>query len=290
MTEHLYYHDSVLCEFDAEVLERTATSDSRPAVILDQTAFYPTSGGQAFDTGWILPSDGGERLRVAEVIEGENGQILHVLQDAGPIEKGSQIHGLIDGDRRRDHMQQHSGQHVLSAAFVRLFNLPTVSFHMGVESCSIDLDAKNLTPAQVEAAEALANDVVMENRGVSIRFVTQEEALGLGLRKIPPVERDQLRLIDVHDFDLTACGGTHVSATGQIGGILLRKTEKTRQGWRVEFVCGKRAVATARRDYAVLAESGGLLSSHIWDIPQQVRKLEEESRRSRSSCSMRTCS
>jgi alanyl-tRNA synthetase len=283
MTEHLYYHDSVLCEFDAEVLERTATSDSRPAVILDQTAFYPTSGGQAFDTGWILPSDGGERLRVAEVIEGENGQILHVLQDAGPIEKGSQIHGLIDGDRRRDHMQQHSGQHVLSAAFVRLFNLPTVSFHMGVESCSIDLDAKNLTPAQVEAAEALANDVVMENRGVSIRFVTQEEALGLGLRKIPPVERDQLRLIDVHDFDLTACGGTHVSATGQIGGILLRKTEKTRQGWRVEFVCGKRAVATARRDYAVLAESGGLLSSHIWDIPQQVRKIQEESRASRKS-------
>jgi alanyl-tRNA synthetase len=283
MTEHLYYHDSFLCEFDAELLELTSTSDSRPAVILDRTAFYPTSGGQVFDTGWILPSDGGERLRVAEVIERENGQILHVLQDAGSIEKGSQIHGVIDGDRRRDHMQQHSGQHVLSAAFVRLFNLPTVSFHMGLESCSIDLDTKNLTPAQVEAAEALANDVVMKNRRVSIRFVTQEEALGLGLRKIPPVERDQLRLIDVHDFDLTACGGTHVSATGQIGGILLRKTEKTRQGWRVEFVCGKRAVATARRDYIVLAESGGLLSSHIWDIPQQVRKIQEESRASRKS-------
>jgi alanyl-tRNA synthetase len=220
-------------------------------------------------------------LRVAEVTERDDGQILHIVENVGSIQKGSRIRGLIDVDRRRDHMQQHSGQHVLSAAFVRLFNLPTVSFHMGVESCSIDLDTKNLTSAQVAAAEALANDVVMENRAVSIRFVTQEEARGLGLRKIPPVERDQLRLIEVHEFDLTACGGTHVAATGQIGSILLRKTEKTRQGWRVEFVCGKRAVSTARHDYAVLAEAGALLSSHIWDVPQQVRKLQDESRASR---------
>jgi alanyl-tRNA synthetase len=222
-------------------------------------------------------------LRVAEVMEKEDGQILHILENEASIQKGSRIHALIDVDRRRDHMQQHSGQHVLSAAFVRLFNLPTISFHMGVESCSIDLETKNLASAQVEAAEALANEVVMQNRAVSIRFVTQEEARGLGLRKIPPVERNQLRLIDVHDFDLSACGGTHVSATGEIGCVLLRKTEKTRQGWRVEFVCGKRAIAAARRDYATLAESGGLLSSHIWDIPNQARKLQEESRASRKS-------
>ncbi len=288
MTDRLYYHDSLLHEFDAEVLDLTSlsSSDSRPALILDRTAFYPTSGGQVFDMGWIFPSaasDANNRVRVAEVVDSEDGQILHILENAGPIQKGTRIHGLIDVDRRRDHMQQHSGQHVLSAAFVRLFNVPTVSFHMGVESCSIDLDTKNLTGTQVEAAEALSNDVVTQNRAVSIRFVTQEEARGLGLRKIPPVERDQLRLIDIHDFDLTACGGTHVLATGQIGCILLRKTEKTRQGWRVEFVCGKRAVATARRDYSVLAESGGLLSSHIWEIPQQVRKLQEESRASRKS-------
>ena len=283
MTEHLYYHDSFLCEFDAEVLDIGADSESRPVVILDRTAFYPTSGGQIFDTGWIRPSQTSNKLRVADVTERGGGQILHVLDNAGSLQKGSRVHGQIDIDRRRDHMQQHSGQHVLSAAFVRLFNLPTVSFHMGAESCSIDLDTKQLTAAQVEAAEALANDVVMQNRDVSIRFVTQEEAQSLGLRKIPPVERDQLRLIDVHDFDLTACGGTHVSATGQIGCILLRKIEKTRQGWRIEFVCGKRAVATARRDYSVLAESGGLLSSHIWDIPQQVRKLQEEARAARKS-------
>jgi alanyl-tRNA synthetase len=284
MTEHLYYHDSFLYEFDAQILELlTSNSDSRPAVILDRTAFYPTSGGQVFDTGWISPADQSERLRVVEVVEKDDGQILHILETVGQLEKGGRIHGLIDADRRRDHMQQHSGQHVLSAAFVRLFNMSTVSFHMGLEACSIDLDTRNLTAAQVEAAEALANDVILENRTVGIRFVTQDEARGLGLRKIPPVERDKLRLIDVRDFDLTACGGTHVSATGQIGSILLRKTEKTRQGWRVEFVCGKRAVATARRDYTVLAESGSLLSSHIADIPQQIRKLQEESRASRKS-------
>jgi alanyl-tRNA synthetase len=288
MTERLYYRDSFLYEFDAEVVDLVSVqnSDSRPAVVLDRTAFYPTSGGQVFDVGWILPGeteDPSHRLRVSEVTERDDGTILHILENTGPIQKRTRIHGLLDVDRGRDHMQQHSGQHVLSAAFVRLFNLPTVSFHMGGESCSIDLDTKMLTTAQVEAAEALANDVVMENRAVSVRFVTQQEARGLGLRKIPPVQRDQLRLIDVHDFDLTACGGTHVAATGQIGCILLRKTEKTRQGWRVEFVCGKRAVTAARRDYTVLAESGSLLSSHIWDIPQQVWKMQEESRASRKS-------
>jgi alanyl-tRNA synthetase len=282
MTERLYYLDSFFYEFDAEVLGFASTSDSRPAVILDRTAFYPTSGGQVFDTGWICSREATDgKLRVIEVTETDDAQILHVLEKPDSISKGTRVRGVIDVDRRRDHMQQHSGQHILSAAFVRLFSMRTVSFHMGAESCSIDLDTKNLNSAQVESAEALANNVVMENRPVSIRFVTQEEARGLGLRKIPTVERDQLRLIEVHDFDLTACGGTHVASSGQIGSILLRKTEKTRQGWRVEFVCGQRAVATARHDYTVLAEAGGLLSSHIWDIPQQVRKVQDESRASR---------
>lgn len=283
MTERLYYHDSFLYEFDAEVLD--LMSSPRQAIILDRTAFYPTSGGQVFDTGWIYSTatEGGNKIRVAEVAETDDGIVLHVLESPETIQKGSRVRGLVDVERRRDHMQQHSGQHVLSAAFVRLFELPTVSFHMGSESCSIDLETKNLTSTQVETAEALANDVVTENRGVSVRFVTQEEARGLGLRKIPPVEREKLRLIDVNDFDLTACGGTHVSSTGQIGCILLRKTEKVRQGWRVEFVCGKRAVAAARRDYTTLAESAALLSSHLWDVPQQVRRIQEESRVQRKS-------
>jgi alanyl-tRNA synthetase len=180
-------------------------------------------------------------------------------------------------------MQQHSGQHVLSAAFVRLFNIPTVSFHMGDDYSSIDLDTSNLTTAQVEESEALANEIVQENRPVEIKFVTQEQAQGLGLRKPPRTDKELLRLIDIRDFDLSACGGTHVRSTGQIGCVLLRKAERVRQGWRVEFVCGQRAVATARHDYTVLAEAATLFSSHIWDLPQQVRKSQEEIRAARKS-------
>jgi alanyl-tRNA synthetase len=197
------------------------------------------------------------------------------LKDLKP---GTRVRGQVDAHRRRDHMQQHSGQHVLSAAFVRLFNLPTVSFHMADDYCSIDLDTPSLTKDRVEAAERLANEIILENRGVDVRSVTREEAASLGLRKLPPAERDELRLIEVRDFDLSACGGTHVTQTGQIGCILLRKTERVRQGWRVEFVAGQRAVATARRDFITLTETAGLFSAHIYDVPQQSRKALEEIR------------
>jgi alanyl-tRNA synthetase len=173
-------------------------------------------------------------------------------------------------------MQQHSAQHVLSAAFVRLFNMPTVSFHMADDYCSIDLDAPSLNKDQVESAERAANEIMIENRPVDVRYVTRDEAEKLGLRKLPPVERDQLRLIDIRDWDLTACGGTHVSSTGQIGGILLRKTEKARQGYRVEFVAGQRAVSTARRDFSTLTETAALFSAGIYDVPQQARKSLDE--------------
>ncbi|HXY10963.1 MAG TPA: DHHA1 domain-containing protein [Terriglobales bacterium] len=284
MTERLYYVDSFLYEFEAKLVEITSV-DSRPALILDRTAFYPTSGGQVFDTGWLW-ADGrneSERLPIVEVAEDEDGRILHFAAERPPFAPGTHLYGLIEKERRLDHMQQHSGQHVLSAAFVRLFNMPTVSFHMGVESSSIDLDTKSLTTEQLRDAETLANDIVLENRRVDIRFVTQEEARGLGLRKIPSLEHGKLRLIDIHDFDLTGCGGTHVANTGQIGCILLRKLEKVRQGSRVEFVCGKRALATARRDYAALVESAALCSAHIWDLPQQVRRFQEDARRSRKA-------
>lgn len=282
MTDHLYYSDSFLYEFDAQVLDSALAADSRPFLVLDRTAFYPTSGGQVFDTGWIVAS-ASPKLRVIEVLEQDDGTILHVLQSPAPIEKGMHVRGLIDADRRHDHMQQHSGQHVLSAAFIKLFDISTVSFHMGADACSIDLDAKSISPQQVEAAEALANEVVTENRPVGMRYVTQEEARGLGLRKLPPAERDRLRLIDIRDFDLSACGGTHVEGTAQIGAILLRKTEKVRQGYRVEFVCGARAIAASRRDYTTLAEAAGLLSSQLADAPQQIRKLQEDLRASRKA-------
>ncbi|HEY6937735.1 MAG TPA: DHHA1 domain-containing protein [Terriglobales bacterium] len=273
----LYYTDSFLTEFDAQVVD--LVTSPRPAVLLDRTAFYPTSGGQVFDTGWLEAN--GKRLRVVEVAE-QDARILHYLEavPAG-LAAGVRVHGTINPARRRDHMQQHSGQHVLSAAFVRLFEMPTVSFHMGDEACTIDLDTKAATTEQVEQAEDLANQVVMEDRPVEIRFVSLEEARRLGLRKLPPVEREHLRLIDIRDFDLTACGGTHVRSTGQIGAILARKTEKVRQGVRVEFVCGGRALAAARRDRLALNEAAGVLSAHIWELPEQVRKLADEGKAAR---------
>jgi alanyl-tRNA synthetase len=290
MTDRLYYHDSFLYNFDAEI--RSVVESPRPAVILDRTAFYPTSGGQIHDTGWLVYGD--EKHRVTEIVDAEDGRVVHYLEtplkDAQP---GTRVRGEIDAARRRDYMQQHSAQHVLSAAFVRLFNMPTVSFHMAEDYCSIDLqigdlEAPSLTKEQVESAEHLANEIVLENRAVDMRFVTRDEAANLGLRKLPLTERDELRLIDIRDFDLTACGGTHVNGTGQIGGILLRKTEKVRQGYRVEFVAGQRAVASARRDFSTLSETAALFSAHIYDVPQQARKSLDEIRSQRKQLEQST--
>ena len=280
MTKRLYYDRSEIHEFDSVVEDVTPSSpdQSRPAVILRETAFYPTSGGQVHDTGW-LTLEGAERLRVAEVADAEDGRVLHYLQAPAALPAvGVRVHGSIDPERRRDHMQQHSGQHVLSAAFVELYQMLTVSFHMGEDYCSIDLASPAVSSEQIAGAEKRANQIVFENRPLRIRYVSRAEAEKLGLRKLPPAERDELRLVEVADFDLSACGGTHVSASGQIGSILLRKTEKVRQGTRVEFVCGDRAVRTARRDYGSLTEAAALFSAKLWDVPEQIRKSLEENK------------
>ena len=279
MTKRLYYDGSEIHEFDSVVEDVVPITPARPrtAVFLRETAFYPTSGGQVHDTGWLAL--GGARLRVAEVAEAEDGRIVHYLE--APVKlpfAGAAVHGSIDLERRRDHMQQHTGQHVLSAAFIELYQMPTVSFHMGEDYCSIDLAAPSVSSEQIAGAEKRANQIVFENRPVRVRYVSREEAEKLGLRKLPPAERDELRLIEVADFDLSACGGTHVNASGQIGSIILRKSEKVRQGTRVEFVCGDRAVRMARRDYSALTEAAALFSAQLWDVPEQVRKSLEESK------------
>jgi alanyl-tRNA synthetase len=278
MTKRLYYDSSDLHEFDSVVEHVIPASpeQSRPAVVLRETAFYPTSGGQVHDTGW-LTLEGAERLRVTEIADTEDGRVLHYLQaDAKLPAVGIRVSGSIDPERRRDHMQQHSGQHVLSATFDELYQMPTVSFHMGEDYCSIDLATASVNPAQIAGAEKRANQVVFENRPVVIRYVSRAEAEKLGLRKLPPAERDELRLVEFEKFDVTACGGTHVSASGQIGPILLRKAEKTRQGTRIEFVCGDRAVRMARRDFTALSESAALFSAKLWDVPDQIRKTLDQ--------------
>ena len=287
MTKRLYYDSSEMHEFDSVVEEVAPSSpeQSRPAVILRETAFYPTSGGQVHDTGWLTVKGGdraAERLRVTEVADAENGKIVHYLEAPARLPlAGAAVHGSIDAERRRDHMQQHTGQHVLSAAFVELYQMPTVSFHMGEDYCSIDLATPSVSSEQIAGAEKRANQVVFENRPVRIRYVSRAEAEMLGLRKLPPAEHDELRLVEIADFDLSACGGTHVCSSGQIGSILLRKTEKVRQGTRVEFVCGNRAVRVARRDYSALSEAAALFSAQLWDVPEQIRKGVEESKQLR---------
>ena len=280
MTKRLYYDSSEICEFDTVVedVAPASTEPSRSAVILRETAFYPTSGGQVHDTGW-LTLDGAEPLRVTEVADAEDGRVVHYLEAPAKLPlAGAAVHGSIDFERRRDHMQQHSGQHVLSATFVELYQMPTVSFHMGEDYCSIDLATPSVSSAQIEGAERRANQVVFENRRVRIRYVSRAEAEKLGLRKVPPAERDELRLVEVADFDVSACGGTHVSSSGQIGAIVLRKSERVRQGTRVEFVCGERAVRMARRDYSALSDAAALFSAQLWDVPEQIRKSIEESK------------
>jgi len=284
MTKRLYYDQPNLLEFDSVVEEVTAPTDveERHSLTLRESAFYPTSGGQVHDTGWLTLGEGDraeDRLRVAEVADAEDGRIVHYLEAPSKLPlAGAAVHGSIDRERRRDHMQQHTGQHVLSAAFIELYQMPTVSFHMGEDYCSIDLAAPSVSSEQIARAEKRANQIVFENRPVRIRYVSRAEAERLGLRKLPPAERNELRLVEVADFDVSACGGTHVGSSGQIGLILLRKSERVRQGTRVEFVCGGRAVRMARRDYNALSEAAALFSSQLWDVPDQIRKNVEESK------------
>jgi len=277
MTERLYYNDSSLNEFDATVTAVEEQGD-QALVSLDRSAFYPTTGGQNFDTGEIFGIANGSRVRVIDVQEQEQtGDIVHRIEcPPGWLSPGVPVRGEVDAPRRRDHMQQHSGQHVLSAAFEKLFAFSTVSFHMGDDVCTVDLATDAMNAKQLESAEKLANEIIAEDRPVEIRFATADDARAMGVRKIPSAVREKLRLIDIRDFDLNACGGTHVRSTGQIGSILLRKTEKVKQGVRVEFVCGLRAVGTARRDFQTLTDAAAVFSTQLWELPQQARKSLDE--------------
>ncbi|HEY2433810.1 MAG TPA: DHHA1 domain-containing protein [Vicinamibacterales bacterium] len=266
MTERLYYDDPSLRVFDATVVDRT-THGGKAAVVLDRTAFYPTSGGQPFDVGTL------SGVRVLDVVEAEDGRLLHVV-DRLPGE--DRVRGEIDWDRRFDHMQQHTGQHVLSAAFDRLLAARTESFHLGVEYSTIDL-ARELSAAEVATAEREANRIVWEDRTVAIRYASAADTPTLGLRKESKRE-GTLRLIDVEDFDLSACGGTHVSRTGVIGMIAVSALERFRGGLRVTFLCGGRALSGfgALRD--AVAGSVRALSVLPPELPSAIERLQADAK------------
>lgn len=225
-TERLYYNDPYLLEFDANVVE-TREVGNKLGVVLDKTAFYPTSGGQPYDLGTL-----NDALLVDCVEEEETGKVIHVVEGNVAVEA---VHGRIDRKRRLDHMQQHSGQHVLSHAFVELFDWPTVSFHLGAVSCTIDLPADSISYEQANRAVDLANRIVLENRGVAVHYVAHENIAEAGLRKATERIGD-IRVIDIAGYDRSACGGTHVRMTGEIGPILVIGIQRAKKQTRVEFL------------------------------------------------------
>ncbi len=263
-TERLYYTDSYLKEFAASIL-RIEDDPRGVRIYLDRTAFYPESGGQ--------PSDHGELagVHLLDVID-EGEEVAHILAHRLA---GEAVQGNIDWARRFDHMQQHTGQHILSAAFERAAGYKTVSFHLGAESSTIDLDSDRVGAQQIEAAEELANSVVFENRPVTVSFHSAADVQKLDLRK--PTEREgEIRLVEVEGFDLSACGGTHVSRTGGVGIINVRKVERAKGQTRLEFVCGGRALRRARQDFSILSEAARGFSTGLENVPEMIEKQAQE--------------
>ena len=251
MDDRLYYRDSFLREFDAHVIscERAQGEKTKGAshgwwVILEHSAFYPTSGGQPHDTGHL-----GEAA-VLDVFEREDGSVVHVTdRELAP----GPVRGSINWERRFDHMQQHSGSHVLTAAFQSLFDMTAVSFHMGKALCTLDVATSSISPEQLEKVEHCANDIIFEDRPIHVRYGTAADLAALGVQK--ESEREGiLRAVEIQGVDIQPCGGTHVCRTGQIGMILVRRIKKVRENWRVEFVCGQRARKVARADFAHIEE------------------------------------
>ncbi len=291
VAERLYYGSAAL-EFEATVTDvrlvsypasRGVGSDGEALwqVALDRTAFYPEGGGQPWDTGTLTATaKSGATLEVAveRVEEDEAGEVWHYVRK--PLVAGTPVAGLVDAARRMDHEQQHSGQHLLSAMFWRELGARTVSFHLGKESSTIDLvlreGMERLSAEDLARVEEAANGVVYEGRPLSAHWIEREMAdlmLARGdLRKLP--ERvGRLRIVQMQGIEFNACGGTHVGNTGAIGAIALRRVEKVKQGWRVEFCCGLRAVRAARGDYGVLGEVARSLSVGMKDVPARVEKL-----------------
>src|SRR5881628_3126771 len=261
MTLRLYYTDSYLTEFDATVLA-VEPHGERLAVILDRSAFYPTSGGQPHDTGTL----GG--LSVTEVIEDDDDRVLHMV--SGPIT--GVVTGGIDWPRRFDHMQQHTGQHILSQAFLQATQAQTRAVHLGAELSTLDLDLAELPALSAGQVEDLTNRIVFEDRPVQIREVDESELPGLGLRR-PAKKRGRIRVVDVEEFDRSACGGTHVRRTGEIGAVRLRRWERFKGGVRVEFLCGWRALRDSRWKNALVRELAVKLTVKDQEVAEAVERL-----------------
>ena len=273
ISKRLYYQNAYNIRFEATIVERVR-DEGQTAVVLDQTYFYPTSGGQPFDIGTI------NNIPVTNVsIREKDEAILHWLDTRELWD--DKINGHINWTRRFDHMQQHTGQHILSQSFIQVAQAETVGFHLSDNSLTIDLHTAQLSPTQVEEAEYLANQIIWQNRPIHIRSVSLEEAKKLSLRKLPPVRQGKLRLIEIEKFDLTACGGTHVSHTGEVGMIKVVKLERQNNQLRVEFACGKRALQDYRLKNGIVNQLTSELTTGIEDVVPSVLRAKEENKENR---------
>lgn len=290
MTERLYYADPYLCQFEATVTE-TLSWHGQPAVVLSCSAFYPIGGGQPHDTGWL------QGVPVLDVVEREADKaVVHVLEKALPDPGPGQdvprrgildgiVAGKVDWSRRFDHMQQHTGQHILSQAAEQLLDAATVGFHLGKEASTVDLDRAPLSAKQLDQLEAEANRIIFENRPVVARFVSQAELANLPLRKLPRVS-GPVHIVEITNFDWSPCGGTHVRATGEVGLIKIVRAERRGDETRVEFLCGSRALADYGIKNRLLLHLAGHLSVGYWELGEAVERLEKEARTQRKAARM----
>jgi len=270
-TERLYYRDSHLLEFDARVIGVNERDDGAIALTLDRTAFYPTGGGQPNDTGTL-----GE-ARVIDCIDAEEQGVLHLVQ--GPVPQiGDTVHGKIDSLRRLDHLQQHTGQHILSAAFVKLFDAGTHSFRVMEHECEIDVALEDPTDEKIQKAVDLANQTIWHNLPIAIHEVTAEEAARLPLRK-DAAREGELRVIEITGVDLTPCGGTHAQATGEVGVIAVRGWERAKGLTRIQFMAGGRVVDDYRHANRTAAATATLFSAGRDDSPSLVAKLIDDNKK-----------
>lgn len=268
MTERRYYTDAYTSAFTATVVERLR-AENHDAVVLDRTLFYPTSGGQPHDIGTIAGT-----AVVDVTIRPRDGAIIHHL--LGEFWATGQVNCQIDWVRRFDHMQQHTGQHILSQAFIQAADAETVGFHLSDEYATIDLDRQDLTPAQVQQAETIANQIIWDDRAVKVELVTAAKAARLPLRKIPPADRGRLRIIEIDGFDWSACGGTHVARTGEIGLIKIVKLERRNQKLRLTFLCGSRALADYRDKNRIVSRLMTQFTTGQDEIEPAVERLQTE--------------
>ena len=269
ISERLYFNDSYLRQFKATVVELLDVGGN-PAIVLDRSCFYPTSGGQPHDTGRI-----NEAAVIDVQVRAEDGAVLHILDQEL---WDQQIVGQINWARRFDHMQQHTGQHILSRAFIQIAEAQTIGFHLTDTNCTIDIDRNDLTPVQITQTEQLANDIVWQNVPVRAYVVTREQAEKLPVRKIPAVKGERLRLIEIGKFDLTACGGTHVATSGEVGLIKIIRIERRKNGLRVTFACGQRALNDYREKNGVVNKLTAELTVGYWDLETSIKKLKDEAK------------